>query len=276
MRRLGSAVQLSAPRRPGGKASGREIADVSWPPDPIDDEPDGSDLDGLILLVERQRDLIRSVATGLRITEDLDSVYASRRWKIKTAVERLGIEDPFPWPDLYSWWAFVSPKRPTYMERRAYVAEISDPVLDQLHRRQAGLVDWSRDHGPQTWATLNGRLEGLRDEFNRASTHDDLQDVGRRAREIIIDAANLVFDDKMVPFEDAVPSPNDAKRRINYFLDSRVPGQSHADLRRVVRAVLDLANTVTHSDSITRVDAYATAQATVFIVRTLQEMSALP
>jgi hypothetical protein len=51
-------------------------------------------------------------------------------------------------------------------------------------------------------------------------------------------------------------------------------GQQHADLRRVVCAVVDLANTVTHSDNITRVDAYAAAQGTVFIVRTLQEMSA--
>lgn len=113
----------------------------------------------------------------------------------------------------------------------------------------------------------------MRDELNGATTHDDLQDVGRRAREIIIDAANMVFDESMVPTGQNVPCPNDAKRRIDFYLGHRVPGQSQADLRRVVRTVLDLANTVTHSDSITRVDAYATAQATVFIVRTLQEMS---
>jgi hypothetical protein len=247
---------------------------LAWGPSPVDDEPDGSDLDGLTHLVERQRDLIAAVATGESITEHLDSMYKSRRWKIRTELERLGIDDPFPWPDLYQWWAFVSPRMAKYMQRRAYVAEISDPVLIQLHRCRAGLVDWSRADGSATWASLNGRLEGLRDEFNRATTHDDFQDVGRRAREIIIDAANMVFEESMVPTGQDVPGPNDAKRRIEFYLNDRVPGQSQADLRRVLRAVVELANTVTHSDSITHVDAYATAQATVFIVRTLQEMSA--
>jgi hypothetical protein len=251
-----------------------EAATLSWAPVPVDDEPDGSDLDGLTLLVERQRDLISAVATGQGITEYLDSLYKRRRRKIRVGLQRLGIEDPFPWPDLYQWWGFCSaPRMTTYMQRRTYVADISEPVLDELERRRSGLVDWSQGGGPETWATLQGRLDGLRDELNRATTHDDLQDVGRRAREIIIDAANLVFDESILPPNEPVPSPNDAKRRINFYVDFRAPGQSHADLRRVVRAVVDLANTVTHSDSITRVDAYATAQATVFIVRTLQEMS---
>jgi hypothetical protein len=78
----------------------------------------------------------------------------------------------------------------------------------------------------------------------------------------------------MLPQNEPMLSPNDAKRQIEFYLNHRVPGQSQADLRRVVRTVMDLANTVTHSDSITRVDAYAAAQGTVFIVRTLQEMSA--
>lgn len=248
---------------------------MNWPPDSIDDEPNGSDVDGLIQLVERQRDLITAVATGESITPPLDSEYKRRRRKIRPGLQRLGIEDPFPWPDLYQWWGFCSaPRMTTYMQRRTYVAEIAEPVLDELERRRSGLVDWSRGGGSVTWATLQGRLDGLRGELNRARTHDDLQDVGRRAREIIIDAANMVFDESMLPDNEPTPSPNDAKRRIEFYLNHRVPGQSQADLRRVVRAVMDLANTVTHSDSISRVDAYATAQATVFIVRTLQEMSA--
>jgi hypothetical protein len=36
------------------------------------DEPDGMIVDGLIFLVERQRDLITAVATGTRITSALN------------------------------------------------------------------------------------------------------------------------------------------------------------------------------------------------------------
>jgi hypothetical protein len=270
---LAPSVYTSQPAH--DKGDGEEGATLTWAPGPVEDEPDGSNLNDLIFLVERQRDLVAAVATGKSITPYLDSEYKGRRRKIRAGLQRLGIDDPFPWPDLYQWWGFCSAPRMTkYSERRAYVAEISEPVLDELERRRSGLVDWAGGGGPETWATLQGRLDGLRDELNRAATHDDLQDVGRRAREIIIDAANMVFDDSMVPANEPVPSPNDAKRRIDFYLNHRVPGQSQADLRRVVRTVLDLANTVTHSDSITRVDAYATAQATIFIVRTLQEMSA--
>lgn len=110
-------------------------------PEPVDDEPDGSNLDGLILVVERQRDLISAVATGESITPYLDSHYKRRRRKIRTALERLGIDDPFPWPDLYQWWGFCSAPRMTrYSERRAYVAQISEPVLDKIERRRGA---WS-------------------------------------------------------------------------------------------------------------------------------------
>jgi hypothetical protein len=94
--------------------------------------------------------------------------------------------------------------------------------------------------------------------------------VGRRSREILIDAANLVFHDWMVQPGGEVPSPNDAKARIDGFLDQAAAGKAREDLRRVLRASHTLNNTVTHSNHTTRAETFAAAQATVLMVRTLQ------
>lgn len=76
----------------------------------------------------------------------------------------------------------------------------------------------------------------------------------------------------MVPGGSEVPSRSDAKRRIDYFLAEVASGESMEALRRVVRTCHDLNNAVTHSSSTTRPMALAAAQATILVVRTLEEL----
>lgn len=242
----------------------------------FDEEPAGQTVDELIFLIEQQRDLITAVATGTTIRPALDTQYKRRRRKIRTGLTRLGMEDPFRWPDLHTWWAFCSaPRMTTYSERRAYTAEITESLLLELERRKASVTDWGEggDH-PPTWTDIQIRLDGLKTEIDTASTIDDLQDVGRRSREILIDAANLVFEDWMVPAGEDTPKAGDAKNRIDHILNACAAGSPHAELRTLVRASWDLANKVTHSTSIGRVDALGAAQAAVIVVRVLQEIAA--
>jgi hypothetical protein len=114
----------------------------------------------------------------------------------------------------------------------------------------------------------------MKARLDAASSLDDLQDVGRRCREILIGASRLVFREDMVPSGDPVPSPNDSKARIGYYLDVRMPGSTGDALRGLMRAAYTLMQTVTHSSSIGSVDAFAAAQATILLVRTLQRIDA--
>src|SRR5437773_4863575 len=98
-----------------------------------DDEPEGSKLDDLIFLVERQRDLLAAIATGTSIDVDNDGIYKRRRRKIRSNLARRSIEDPFPWPDLYQWWGFcAAPRFHRYQERRDYLHTVTEPVLTAL------------------------------------------------------------------------------------------------------------------------------------------------
>lgn len=136
------------------------------------------------------------------------------------------------------------------------------------------LLDWTARTGGvgQAWADLEVRLAGLKAELDTAETKDDLQDAGRRCREVLIDAANAVFTDSMVPEGTPVPSMKDAKVRIDMALARLIPGPAFDELRSLVNSVWRLAQATTHSDNVTHPHAYASAQATVLLVRTLQEI----
>lgn len=239
-----------------------------------DDEPDGSTNDGLIFLVEQQRDLIAAVATGTRIRGDLDAQYKERRRKIQSQLSLRGLDNPFRWPDLKTWWAYCgAPRMTTYAERRLYVAEITESLLLALERRGRPLTDWGTTNQGVSWPDLEARLDGLKSEFDRAGSLDEFQDTARRAREVLIDAANLAFDESMVPVGADRPRRGDALSRFELILAAQIPGASGARLRQLLCAAWRLAQKVTHSRGAGRVDAFAVAQATILVVRTLQEMT---
>jgi hypothetical protein len=70
---------------------------------------------------------------------------------------------------------------------------------------------------------------------------------------------------------DPAPKAGDAKAWLDLFLSAYAASPSRDALRRLIRAAWDLAQTVTHGD-IQHVDAYAASQATILVVRTLQEL----
>jgi len=143
---------------------------------------------------------------------------------------------------------------------------------EEVHRLD-GVDDWAERHGHQ-WAELEVRLRGLKAEFDAATDLDGFQDVGRRCREILKDAANVVFEESMVDDEGSMPGRDDAKARIGYYLKNRMSGSSHRDLRVFVKKAHTLSQTVTHSSHTDRIAAFVAAQATLLIVRTLQQMDA--
>jgi len=142
--------------------------------------------------------------------------------------------------------------------------------LDTLRekRDQDSVEDWGE-------ATLDGlelRVDGLKQTLETGRDLDDYQDVGRRSREILIDLAELVFDESMVPFGVPAPAANNAKARLEMFFDRRFQGASNEEMRRFMKAAVALANSVTHSDDTERVHAYAVAQATVLLVRVASKL----
>jgi hypothetical protein len=123
-----------------------------------------------------------------------------------------------------------------------------------------------------SWAELDTRVDGVVRELAAAVGRDDFQDVGRRCREVLIDAARLLAEPSLVPAGAEPPRAGDAKAWLDLYLAAHAAGRSHRELRAFVPVAWDLAQKVTHGD-IDRVDAYAAAQATLLIVRVLQQLA---
>lgn len=231
--------------------------------------PAGTTLDELITLVALQQGLLTAVATGGPQMKTVDPIYKERRQRIRRGLRELGIADPFPWTGLWEWygvWATFG----GYAGRRQHIESIAAPVLDELRelRDAIGLADW----GEGTLAGLERRLDGLRSTYETASTLDDFQDVGRRAREILIDLGQLAFDEAMLAPGQAVPGRSDAKARLDLVFERRFAGAANEEMRRFMKAAVALANSVTHSGNTAAVHAYAVAQATLLLVRVVGQL----
>lgn len=255
---------------------------MSWGPlSPWDDgeepEPPGATPAEVLKLLDLQTDLLRSVATGGPRIDSVNHRYLRRRSVLNAGLKQYGIDPPFPWHDLWGWhgkWKEVSG---TYAGRRRYISDLAAPARDRLEQLIAGVA--VADPGPATpdWPDLESRLHGLHAELREAESIDDLQDVGRRSREIIIDLANLVYRPGMLPTpEPEQPTVGDAKTRLAYAAAALMSGHSHEHWRKLIRAAWDLANAITHSSSVNRVDAFAAVQAVVLLVRTFEQASSMP
>lgn len=232
---------------------------------------DLGDPEHLLAEFDSQRDLITAVATGTSITAALNAEYRQRRRELEVALRRYEITSPFRWTDLAQWWAYAK-RWQTYAQRRAEVARICDPIERRITDiRLKGVVDWNE--GSTTFGALELRLDGLKQEIRGSRTLDDWQDVGRRAREVIIAATGLVFDPLMVPAGEEQPKGADAKRKLDLIIEHYAPGKAHQELRSLLRAAEKLTQQVTHATGISYVDAFAAAQAAVLLLRCLEAMT---
>jgi hypothetical protein len=207
-------------------------------PDPFggEPEPDLTDLDALIDELERQAALLTAVATGGPRIDDVKREYWDRRRRLAAALERRGLEYPFPWQDLWQWYGYWTADLAGYAPRRAKIRELAAPVIEALERQRSGLSVSDPGSGSVTWADLDARLAGLSAELDGAVSRDDLQDVGRRAREILIDCAALPADPSLVPVGGVPPKAGDAKAWLDLFLTARAQGGHREEFRRLVRA----------------------------------------
>jgi hypothetical protein len=236
-----------------------------------DEEPEGNTREELRELLNLQRALLISVATDGPRIETVEDEYEHRRRKLRRGLAKFDLEYPFPWGSLWQWYGtWSSGEYPTWASRRTYISDLAQPVLDALHEDEPEVVDFGE--APPTWGDLDARLSELKERVSSARSLDDYQDVGRRCREIIRDAAALAYHPDFVPEGEESPADQDVKARLDVVFNAQLQGSSRQGLRRVMRSLYELANTVAHSDSIGLLDAFACAQATVMLVRVLGEI----
>jgi hypothetical protein len=238
-----------------------------------DDPPGLLDSDALKRLLQAQANTIVAVGTGGGRIQNVDAKWQRDTRVLNANFRRLGLQPPFPWDGLWDWYGFYSQNLASYQERRTFLRDLTRAALAQLEQieARAGVHDPGAGDDTPTWENLNARIARLVEEYSIARERDGWQDVGRRSREILIDFGKLIADPDLVPEGKEPPKGADAKAWFDLFLAAYASGRDKSELRSTMRSVWDLAQKVTHGD-ISDVDAYASAQATVLVVRTAQKM----
>lgn len=228
----------------------------------------------MLVLVDLQREHLTKIAQHeLPLADkEQEQEYKDRARRLRRALKRLDIEDPFPYRSTRAWWDECA-KLASYKERRDLLDSRLGPVVERVEDMRDAhdeLPEWGPSGSPN-WQSLEARIQELRSEQATARTLDDFQDVGRRAVEIIIGAVNIVYQPWMAG-RDSEPKAGDAKARFAQILSAVVPGRSNEELRSVVNAAWRLAQDSKHSANTTRAHALAAAHASMLIARTLAEL----
>ncbi|MHA6729999.1 hypothetical protein, partial [Devosia sp. A369] len=194
------------------------------------------------LMVQRQ--LMIDVATGGKRIQDVDDYYVAREARISQATTALGLIYQNPYPGLWDWYNHWRAHLPSYAERREHVRDIFRVAIDATASRTPKAPP---QREPTGWERVDRALAKAREQIEAAATEEDYQGVGLLCREILISVAQAVYDPDIHTSQDGVaPSTTDAKRMMEAFLATAVPGDGYKEVRAHARASYDLATQLQH------------------------------
>jgi len=228
----------------------------------------------LIEWVDTQKSLMISVSTGGPRIQEVNRDYISRRRSIQSKLLELGITDPNPYSDLWSWYGKWSDgSLPTYQSRRVYVTDLYKLLVDALRLRVSKSTP-VQPQEPTGWARVDRSVEKIYGALEKAENEEDFQTVGLLCRETIISLAQAVYKPEIHgSVNGTMPSDTDAKRMLESYLAGELPGESNENQRRFAKAVFQLAVDLQHRRSATFRDAALCAEATRAIVNTIATIS---
>jgi hypothetical protein len=220
-------------------------------------------------LVDQELNLMTAVATGGSRIQFVNDEYIQRRGQIRELLEKLGLEDPNPYTDLWIWYGKWSRDLPTYQGRRVYLRELYAPLyaaMDDLQRERVG----SELPGSEVtgWAAVDGQVAQLRRRLAAGRTSEDGQAVGLLCRDIMVTLAEACHNPAVHGEVGA-----SAVSRLNAVVDYLAPGEENQVLRKLLKAALDYANVVQHRRQGTLVEAGLVAEATVAAVNLMHRLA---
>jgi hypothetical protein len=226
------------------------------------------ELGGLIVELEKQRDLMIAVATGGPRIKSVEQEYRERHLLITRELEKLGLKNTIAFDDLWKWYGhWSSGELPTYASRRAYMSALFDPLVD-LVRKSFETAKGCYSEPPMTgWERVDRTTARIGDLMLKAQTEEDYQTIGLLCRENLISLSNAVYQsEKHEKYLDQKASETDAKRLLDAYLSCELPGDSNEEMRRFAKSAVALANALTHKRTADRILAGICTSATNAVI----------
>jgi len=222
--------------------------------------------EGLLKDVEFLKNTMISVATGGQRIQEINDTYKSKYHSVSKQLQRLQLQNPDPFLDLWDWYGKWSSDFSTYRERRSYIREMFSSLIQILEETEAPEMI-SVTVNLTGWERIERSIQEIKKRQSEASKEEQFQVVGLLCRETIITLAQSVFDSEKHPILDGTKiGKTDAKRMLEAYIAVELSGSSNENLRRYAKTTLDLANELTHKRTATKRDSSLCSVATLSLI----------
>lgn len=123
---------------------------------------------------------------------------------------------------------------------------------------------------PTGWQKVDRQLQEVRLRLDTAESEEQYQTVGLLCREVLISAAQEVYDSRLYPSQDGIaPSDTDAGRMLEAFFRVKLKGSANEEARAHAKAALRIALALQHKRNADFRLAALCAEATLSVVNIL-------
>ncbi|WP_404316266.1 hypothetical protein [Prescottella equi] len=242
--------------------------------------PAHSDIEVAVALARFAHDEFEGHGTGgAEISQD-DSVVVMRA--LKAVLARLGIttfNPPFrDFDTFYKHWRKAGATG-SWQARRDILDECFDPLHELLDEREAGSITSTlataiSPHTVTGWPRVDEEVSELRRHFESASTQQDYSNIGNDCVAILEALSATVYDhSKHQRGDEAEPPVASTKARLDRYIEVELAGSQNAELRKLARATIEVAQAVKHRrSSVSRTDSGISADAVILLANMLRRI----
>ncbi|MEP1126318.1 MAG: hypothetical protein ABJH68_20745 [Ilumatobacter sp.] len=238
-----------------------------------------SDVEAASALLRLAHDELESYGTdGMECTDDSELRLMLRA--SMAVLSRLGIGWELPFRDykgVRTFW-MANDGYGSWQARRDILVGLFDSVHLQLSDLEdaeimSGLADPITSHSQTGWVRVDVEIKELRRHFQVARTEQDYRNVGNDCVAVLERLSAAAYDPSIHLREgETEPPVASTKQRLERCIEVALEGSENQHLRKLARAVIEVAQTVRHRGSPSRTDAGIAADAVIQLANMLRRL----
>lgn len=200
---------------------------------------------------------------------------------LRAVLQRLAVDVPdIPFRDFTSFRSYWLREGASgsWQARRDILDGIFTALHDDLADLESGLLtaslaDAVSPRGRTGWTRVDEELAELRRHFQHARTPQDYRNVGNDCVVVLETLSRQVYDvSRHLRAGETEPPIGKTKQRLERFVEDAAAGPENVEMRKLLRAAIDMAQAVKHTAGSTRRSAGIAADATILLANLLRRL----
>ena len=196
-------------------------------------------------------------------------------------MKRIGVDLDLPFSDFgtfRSHW-LANDAYNSWQARRDILNGLFEPAHRELVRLEDDEIESTlarpvTSHPGTGWSRVDAEINELRRHFKAARSPQDYRNIGNDCVAVLEKLSAAVFDpDRHLKEDEDEPPVAKTKERFGRFVEHSAPSPANAEIRKVARAVIELAQAVKHSDTPSRRDAGIAADSVIQLANILRRLA---